>query len=400
MKSRARASRWLSTLLALWAVVASAAGTAHAAPPPRSRALELLVFGLDDDVFSRFGHVALRVLEPDGRDRVFNFGVTSFNRPGYVVEFLEGRVKFWGKESTWARTLEGYKKADRDIVRHSLRLTPAQADALVTRMEHDVLPEHREYIYDTFRENCATRVRDYLNDVTGGAVRRGVEGAPLGARYRDDVRAAFATLPALLFGLELVAGPEFERPRALWERMYHPHTLAEGLVIAGIAEPGRVEFTRVAAPTWEGDPRTGVWMTLGLAIALGGAGVWALRRPSPRTSAWVGGVSATLGGLLGLLLTVIALGSNWPDMQGNALLAVMVPTDWLLLRAVRATGRGALTPSRARALYLDYRLCAALALAALTPCVEALDAPLGQRALAVALAFTTWATLRGPRSEP
>jgi hypothetical protein len=111
-------------------------------------------------------------------------------------------------------------------------------------------------------------------------------------------------------------------------------------------------------------------------------------------------VGAGLSGLLGLLLTVIALGSNWPDMQGNALLFVILPTDGLLLRSARAALRGALAPNRIRALYLDYRLCAALALAALTPCVDALDAPLGQRALAVALAFVTWATLRGPRSTP
>jgi len=396
---RSRASRWLWALLFAWSVGCSV-GVALAATPRQHRALELLVFGLDDDVFSRYGHVAVRVIEPDGRDRVFNFGVTSFNRPGYVAEFLEGRVKFWGKESSWARTLDGYKKADRDIVRHSLRLTPAQADALVARMEHDVLPENREYIYDTFRENCATRLRDYLDDVTGGAVRRGVASASLGARYRDDVRAAFATLPALLFGLELVAGPEFERPRALWERMYHPHTLAEGLVTAGIAGPGRSEFSRAAPPTWDGDPLTGVWMTLGLAAALGAAGAWTLRRPTPRTLAWVGAVGAALSGLLGLLLTVVALGSNWPDMQGNALLFIILPTDGLLLRSARAALRGALAPNRIRALYLDYRLCAALALAALTPCVDALDAPLGQRALAVALAFVTWATLRGPRSTP
>ena len=156
MNPRSRASRWLWALLFAWSVGCSV-GVALAATPRQPRALELLVFGLDDDVFSRYGHVAVRVIEPDGRDRVFNFGVTSFNRPGYVAEFLEGRVKFWGKESSWARTLDGYKKADRDIVRHSLRLTPTQANALVARMEHDVLPEHREYIYDTFRENCATR---------------------------------------------------------------------------------------------------------------------------------------------------------------------------------------------------------------------------------------------------
>jgi hypothetical protein len=357
------------------------------------RRLELLVFGPDDDVFSRYGHAAIRVVEPDGQDRVFNFGITSFNRPGYIAEFLEGRVKFWGKESTWAKTLASYRKWDRDVTRHRLKLTAAQADALVARMERDVKPEFREYVYDTFRENCATRLRDYVDAVTEGAVRRGVAQAGLGGSYRDDVRVAFAAVPGLLVLTEIVPGRPLDAPRTLWERMYRPAVLGEGFVTAGVAEAGVVELQRKAPDPLTGDPRIGNALVLGFAALVAGLGLWARRR-SPRAQGHVALGTLTVSLLLSALLFIVALGTNWPDMRENALLFVLPPTDlWLLWPAIRKV-RGRPLAGRALDSYLGARLAAAIGLAAATPLVSALEAPMGQRAVAVALTFVAWQTLR------
>ena len=357
------------------------------------RRLELLVFGPDDDVFSRYGHAAIRVVEPDGRDRVFNFGITSFNRPGYIAEFLEGRVKFWGKESTWAKTLASYRKWDREVTRHRLKLTAAQADALVARMERDVKPEFREYVYDTFRENCATRLRDYVDAVTEGAVRRGVAEAPVGGSYRDDVRVAFAGVPGLLVLTEIVPGRPLDEARTLWERMYRPAVLGEGFVTAGVAEPGVVELRRKAPDPLTGDPRLGNALVFGVAAAFAGLGLW-VRGRSVRAHGRVALGTLAVSLPLSALLFIVSLGTNWPDMRENALLFVLPPTDlWLLWPAIRQV-RGRPFSGRVLDLYLGARLAAAMGVAALTPLVAALDAPMGQRALAVALTFVAWQTLR------
>lgn len=357
------------------------------------RRLELLVFGPDDDVFSRYGHAAIRVVEPDGRDRVFNFGITSFNRPGYIAEFLEGRVKFWGKESTWAKTLASYRKWDREVIRHRLKLTAAQADALVARMERDVKPEFREYVYDTFRENCATRLRDYVDAVTEGAVRRGVAEAPVGGSYRDDVRVAFAGVPGLLVLTEIVPGRPLDEARTLWERMYRPAVLGEGFVTAGVAEPGVVELRRKAPDPLTGDPRLGNALVFGVAAAFAGLGLW-VRGRSVRAHGRVALGTLAVSLPLSALLFIVSLGTNWPDMRENALLFVLPPTDlWLLWPAISQV-RGRPFSGRVLDLYLGARLAAAMGVAALTPLVAALDAPMGQRALAVALTFVAWQTLR------
>ena len=41
---------------------------------------------------------------------------------------------------------------------------------MIDKLEYDILDEHRYYAYDHFWDNCTTRVRDILDDVTGGAL--------------------------------------------------------------------------------------------------------------------------------------------------------------------------------------------------------------------------------------
>jgi hypothetical protein len=189
-------------VLLLGLVVWLTVGAALAA----DRRVELLVFGPGDDVFGRYGHAALRVVGPGSADRVFNFGITDWTKPNYIRDFLTGRVRFWGNVKPWERARKSYVKWDRTIVRYPLELTPDEVDGLVARMEHDVLPEHREYVYDTFRDNCATRLRDYLDTATGGAVRRSLADDPLGPSYREGRSGRVR-------GVSRPAAPDGDHPR-------------------------------------------------------------------------------------------------------------------------------------------------------------------------------------------
>jgi hypothetical protein len=393
----------IGALVLLFACLA--AGAARAA----DRRVELLVFGPGDDVFGRYGHAAVRVVGPGPADRVFNFGITDWTKPNYIRDFLTGRVRFWGNVKPWERARKSYVKWDRTILRYPLALTPSEVDGLVARMEHDVLPEHREYVYDTFRDNCATRLRDYLDTATGGAVRRSLADDPIGPSYREDVRVAFAAYPGLLLLTEIIPGLPLDAPRTTWERMYRPAVLGEAIarvqvVRDGVARPltsGPVVDRQRAGP----EPLTG-WPNLGQAligaVALGlFALVLAFRRRSARARANLAlAVFAPAVGL-SLLLTVVALGTIWPDMQQNWLLLALPPTDLLLLpslRAVRA-GRPVRFPTHVGA-YLTARAVTTLALAGFAPVLDLFAGPLPPRLLALAALAAFASALRDARSTP
>lgn len=366
--------------------------------------VELVFSGVSEDVYTLYGHAAMLVVEdadaPIEDAELFNFGVTGFGDENYVRKFLGGRVEFWGDSRRYGRMLRGWKKADRTVSRRPVNLSVADTERLITLLRLDVTRERRDYVYDTFRENCATRLRDYLDLYTGGAVYAAL--GPLGTdhSFRDDVREAYAGLPPLLLMTEIVPGVELDRGRSLWEQAYLPAALFDHL---GMVTTDRgpllgdlvVEHARSGS-----DPRAG-WPLIGQAIIYGWALlVLLLALLLPRFSRRARGVLLTLHALgvtaLAALLIVVGLGSDWPDMQRNWLLAAVPPTDILLLIPALALLRKRPAGGRFVRGYLVARFGIASLLVALTPLWGAIDGPLGPRVAALVGIVFAWRALERP----
>lgn len=311
--------------------------------------LELITIGPTDDLFTLYGHAAMRVVEaaelradgqpPAHAGRLFNFGITHFREPGYMERFARGTVRFWGDAGSYARDVRRWARRDRSITRYPLRLSPAQRRCVVDRMTRDIEPEHREFVYDTFRDNCATRLRDLLDECTGGAIFGVLGEAPGERRFRDDVRFAYSGEPALLFFSDLIPGRHFDQPRSQWALAYRPEALAQGLsqvliqTAAGlhpILGDAIVEHARQSA-----DPRTGrtqraeilLYLLSGLCTLLA---LFAWRLPV-RMRAGLLLPLVLFGALHGALLWWLSVGTAWPDMRAPTLLLYFMPFDLVLL---------------------------------------------------------------------
>lgn len=377
---------------------------------------ELIVMGAGDDVFSRFGHAALRIVDPGAknpvyRDLVYNLGVTNFNKPNYIRDFLTGRVEFWGIARGFEPTKARYVRWDRTLTRHVLDLTQAQVHELQKRLNHDIQPEHRKYIYDTFRDNCATRLRDYIDDATGGAVAAYFEGKPPVRSFREDVRTTFANLPHLLLLTEIIPGIPLDEPRTVWELMYHPAELERAMLEVSIAGAGGTStplirqsvtvYARQKPPSVTGWGHAGqaAITVVTLLIALIG---WASRRLRPRAGAIAAVLWLVPSSLLGTVLLVVAVGTIWPDMQKNWLLVGFAITDlWLLGPAIRQFKRREASGGRITRAYLALRLgLVALLIVAGWIYAPWFRGPLPPRLLAAAGLFLTLRCLTPPAPSP
>lgn len=379
------------------------------APPPiplseRVPRVELVFIGVSPDVYSLYGHAAMLVVEdadaPIEDAELFNFGVTGMSGDGYVQAFIGGRVEFWGDSRRYGRQLGRWRKADRTVSRRPLNLSVEATERLITHLRLDVTRERRDYVYDTFRENCATRLRDYVDLYTGGAVYAALGPIATDRSFRDDVRTAYAGLPPLLLLTEVVPGVELDRPRTLWERAYLPAALYDGLGMVStdrgaLLGPVTVDHAR-AGP----DPRAG-WPMIGQALV----GGWALlllvfAAVLPRLSRRVRGVALGLHALavtgLGLLLLVVGLTSDWPDMQRNWLLLAVPPTELVLLGPAFALLRNRPAGGPIVRGYLTVRLVLAAALVLCTPLLAAIDGPILPRVAALAGLALAWRALERP----
>jgi hypothetical protein len=350
--------------------------TARAQTAQRATVVELITVGPDHVIEARFGHILLRVIDPKtDRDDAYDFGVAPFHEPAFILEALMGRGMFRLRRSSTAARLNHYVAQNRQVESQRLSLTAVQARRLIERLEWNLLPENVRYRYDHVVDNCSTRLRDLLDEITDGALQRAAEKMGGSSTFRDEILVAGSGRLIALIGLDLVTGVHGEQQIGAWEQSFVPQRLHELVAAAENSAKGkgaplvaatRVLHEREGAAVIGGSLRVGRRVVLAVSLVVGvflGASGFAARRShrlSPlwgRLAAIALGVIAVLFGVLGvglLALSGISIGHIWaPNL--NAWL--FVPLDLVLLApAARWLRSGQPGLTRWMRIYLNLRI--------------------------------------------
>src|SRR6185312_3663482 len=201
-----------------------------------SLSVYVLTFGPGDHPFFKFGHDAIWIHDAAaGTDKVYNFGTFAFS-PRVIVDFLHGRMTYWLSVSSLPISLASYEHENRTIDVQQLTLPPEVERALQARLEVNARPENRAYLYDYFLDNCATRVRDAVDGATGGALRVSAR-TPARLTLRGQALRLTADYWPLYLALDIVLGPDTDRPIDRWAEMFIPEELARGLAAVTVTTP-------------------------------------------------------------------------------------------------------------------------------------------------------------------
>lgn len=120
------------------------------------------------ELYSAFGHSAVRVQDPALRmDLVFNYGTFNFDQPNFYLNFARGHLLYQLGVYDFPRFFAAYKSEGRFIHEQILNLDSAERQAYFDFLRSNAEPENREYLYDYFYDNCATRIRDGLERSLG-----------------------------------------------------------------------------------------------------------------------------------------------------------------------------------------------------------------------------------------
>jgi len=215
-------------------------GTPPSPPPPEpgsELSVYVLTMGPGDHPFFKFGHNAIWIQDRKARtDKVYNFGTFRFDSPKLLPEFLRGRLTYWLSVSPIQRTLAGYEAENRTVEVQELDLDPAAKLALRERLDENALPEHRNYKYDYFLDNCSTRVRDAIDAATGGRLRTSAQGPARLTLRGQALRLTADYIPEYL-GLYIVLGPSTDRAVDRWAEMFIPQELQRGLSAVSLPAP-------------------------------------------------------------------------------------------------------------------------------------------------------------------
>jgi len=199
-------------------------GGAQTSPEPGSElTIYLMTMGAGDEVWEKFGHNAIWVHNTlTHSDVAYNWGLFDFDSKDFLPRFLKGDMLYWMGGFDLESTIDVYRQANRPVWAQELNLTPAQRSSLVQFIEWNERPENRFYHYDYYRDNCSTRVRDALDRVLGGVIRRASEHVPSGTTYRTHTQRLTQDDKWVYVGTLLGLGQPVDRPITRWEEMFLP----------------------------------------------------------------------------------------------------------------------------------------------------------------------------------
>jgi hypothetical protein len=322
-------------VLALTASSAEAVGPRMSELPERVRAIyadtpviELVTMGIGARIWERHGHIALCVRYADPRlDRCYNYGTANFGQPiSMGWGFFRGTRSFWASKDRPGRMLAIYHHADRTIWVQPIPLTDEQEQQVIAKLEEDVLEENRYYAYDHFWDNCTTRVRDILDDASGGKL-KALPGNGDERTIRDLAREGFFGMRGPLLITDLAMGRVTDYVPSYWEKMFLPQYLRQAAEEAWGIEP-IVLYQRKGPPAPKDGPSGRVLLALVILV---------LTSPAWATRLWgrfqrVGALVAILGPVLfGTVVWFLAIISPLSYVTWNETCLVWMPFDLALV---------------------------------------------------------------------
>jgi hypothetical protein len=179
--------------------------------------------------FLSFGHSAFRVRDPQaGFDYAFNYGIFDFDKPGFVLNFALGNNVYLLGVQDFENFKNSYIEDNRYVHEQTLNLTIDQKQKVFNYLVWNAAPENREYLYDYFYDNCATRIRDVVVKTLGDEV--SFDGSYITTDYtiRQLTDIYLEPFPWLDLGIDLCLGLPMDKKAAAYEYMFLPDYIESG----------------------------------------------------------------------------------------------------------------------------------------------------------------------------
>ncbi|KIG15183.1 hypothetical protein DB30_05883 [Enhygromyxa salina] len=304
-------------------------------PAPK---IDVYTMGSGDALFHRFGHAAIcTIYEDSPRDsKCFNYGTTDFGSPPSELgwSFVRGRSPFWVSVWPVQRMIDLYVSDDRSVWRQRIPLEPEQARAAAAKLEADAArydgsgPE-ATYAYHHFQDNCTTRIRDILDDASGGVLSTGTD-APLGVSFRELGQQGIADITAIPVLAHVFVGRAADREVSEWDAMFLPRELRGSIEARLGVRPEQIHARQGPPPVTGGTTGRGwLWLLALVTLAPTGLAFANWKRGLRGALAVTGGILSIIGAMVWLLSMI----SEMPELRYNEALLVFWPTDWLLALA-------------------------------------------------------------------
>ncbi|MCC9041475.1 DUF4105 domain-containing protein [Myroides sp. M-43] len=171
--------------------------------------ISVLTVGTGDQLYSLFGHTAIRVSDPfQGIDRVYNYGMFAFSEPNFYGKFVKGNLLYFAEYSTYKNFLEGYIYDNRSVYEQILDLSDTEKQVIWGKLNESLEESNKYYIYKFIDQNCTTKVVDIVNSSIKSPVKVDVEGNT--ETYRTILNSYLSSRYFEMLGINLIFGSKVD----------------------------------------------------------------------------------------------------------------------------------------------------------------------------------------------
>ena len=123
------------------------------------------------ELFEAFGHAAIRIKDPVLQlDVIYNYGMFDFNAPNFYTNFVKGKLNYQLGRQRFNQFINRYNYQKRNVQQQVLNLSQQEKQAFFLYLENNAAPKNRDYWYDPYYNNCATKLRDITTTILGDQV--------------------------------------------------------------------------------------------------------------------------------------------------------------------------------------------------------------------------------------
>ena len=187
----------------------------------------LIVVDHGDPLYTYWGHIGIAMENHQTNESLFyDFGNFSFDSVNFYWNFLMGRMIYMGYVIPTKNFLSFTQGENRTVTMYRLNLGNEELKELNQILQWWVQPENQEYLYDYYHYNCSTIIRNILNTLVKGELKKISETQPdRSYRHYSRTGAAPSFFSELL--LHYLLGAKLDEPISGWDKMFIPQSIVD-----------------------------------------------------------------------------------------------------------------------------------------------------------------------------
>ncbi len=150
-------------------IFVSIAASSQAPKLSNDATISVFTCGRGEELYSTFGHTALRVKDDANQlDVVFNYGTFDFRTENFYLKFVKGDLQYFLSVSSYEDFIIQYQIEKREVIEQTLNLTIQQKQKIFDALNNNIFSTDKYYTYKFIDRNCTTMVADKINEIVSG----------------------------------------------------------------------------------------------------------------------------------------------------------------------------------------------------------------------------------------